>query len=226
MALRIARSLAPGVAAALLGLVAPPAGAAPPRTIDRPKPHPALPADAAGYCQRTEFLGWSEDGTQAAYSESYCRSPPPDAAFDALNLVARDGTILRRIVGKEAGATLPPETRARLLLERFHRREGAKAPDGRVAKAAIAGTTLRLEVPGTAAFSAPLVLPYAAWALAAPPTVAGIYWAPDSRAVAVEVRAVRREPGGGSLTVGAVYFAEAPPVKAGPAPGKTRTPTH
>jgi hypothetical protein len=209
-----------GLGASVLVLAGAAAQAAPPRRVEGAGPRPSLRPDAAGYCQRTEFLAWSADGTQAAYSESYCAEPPPDAPYDALNLVARDGTILQRTVGAQAGAALGRETRGRLLFAQPVRKEGAKGPDGRVARVTTSGDSLRLELPGLAPFAAPLALPYPTWPLAEPPKVAGVYWAPDGRALAVEVRAARREPRGGKLGVSAVYFAEAPAPAAAPTPAK------
>src|SRR5690606_22375909 len=94
----------------------------------RQRPVPLLKPDADGHCQRTEFVGWSSDGSEAAYSVSYCREPPPDVAYDTLLVVDRKGVPKRWLVGEESGATLPVEKRGEKLGS-FTRRDSTRSPD-------------------------------------------------------------------------------------------------
>lgn len=185
-------------------------------------PRPTLRPDAEGYCQNTEFIGWSRDGAEAAYAESYCRQPPPDAAYDTLYRVTRDGRIKSWLIGAEAGADMKADTRARLLYGDVLRKAGAAAPQGHLtARAAIDGDQLVVSfVAGKKAkgvtapepVSRPIQLPYPGWELAKAPTVAAIHWSPDGGALAVTVKAVRKEPGGGRLPVAGVHFIEIAPL--------------
>lgn len=182
------------------------------------QPAPTLTPDAEGYCQHAEFLGWSSDGVRAALAESYCRQPPPDAAFDTLFLVSREGRVLHWFIGPEAGASLPADTRARLVFGETFRRSGAKSPSGDLtARATVTGVSLAVsflakDTPAPAPMTREVKLPYPEWPLVGVPLVGEIFWSPDGGALAVTVKALRREPGGGTLAVAAVALFQLKPL--------------
>lgn len=180
---------------------------------ERRRPVPLLTPDADGYCQRTEFVGWSSDGSEAAYSVSYCREPPPDVAYDTLLVVDRKGVPKRWFVGEESGATNPVQARAEKL-GGFQRNESTRSPDRSLTAVPVVKdnrllvTLVRAEGPGEVIeeLSAPAVLPYSGWKVVSPPKADAVYWSPDGGALAVEVRAVKRKPTGGTLPVATVVF--------------------
>ncbi len=186
-------------------------------------PHPAIPSlkpDREGYCQKTDFVGWSKDGSEAAIGESYCKDPPPDAAWDTLFRLTRDGRIKSWLIGPQAGARLKPETRGRLLFGQVYRMPGARAPRGPFsADAKVDGAYLIVafrsknpKVPAPPPVNRALKLPYAKWPTVKPAHVGRLYWSPDGGALAVTVDAVKREPRGGRLEVAEVVLFEIAPL--------------
>lgn len=180
------------------------------------EPAPTLPADKDGYCQRTEFIGWSADGSRAAYSVSYCRQPPVDAAYDTLFVTARNGAVKQWFTGAQAGATMAVETRARLLFGEFFRKAGAKAPKGALsAQVRLEGEYLLVSfasadenVKAPRPLSQALQLPYPEWPDLQPPKPGAVYWSPDGQALAITLEGVKKTPAGGRLPVRSIYFAE------------------
>jgi hypothetical protein len=211
-------------------LLAAPVAAAPAAPVPAAPPaaaaaKPSLTPDKEGFCQQTEFIGWASDGSEAAYAESFCRQPPPDAAFDTLYRVGRDGKLHFWLIGDQSGATLATDTRARLLFGTSVRKAGPKAPAGPLsATAKIEGDYLLVtftssdkDVKAPAPVSRELALPYAKWPYVKAPSVGELFWSPDGGALAVTLKAVRKEPAGGKLPVAAVAFVELRPLPA-PAP--------